>query len=211
MATKADSILICVFVGKSYTRLFNYDSAGQFDGINLGELSEEEYDAFAKAEAARDEIWKDFPKAKVTVNLCPYDLDNNIVIINQQKFGQNLPAILITGYYEGMTTQRVYPMPNPGLGGTGTYKAQDIYNRIRALYEGDFGTGEPSILCKFLPILCEIDIYVWAAAFGVAAYKTVEQKNNPALQTLWAAGAILAGESFIKAGGIKALTRKRLS
>ncbi len=205
MKKRASIVSACVFTGTSYTKVFTGD------GLNLGALTNNEYQAYNEANEAAFVLASEFPDAKFEVKICPYDYDQNVVVLNQLGIQMNLPAIVITGTYsvDGQKEQRQYILKGVATG-TKTWDRQEVYNHMRALYENEFGTGEESLLCKFFPPLCKLGAYVWLAATAVSVYKTVESKGNPALQTLWGASSLLCGETFIKKGGIKALTKKNL-
>jgi len=195
---KAEQIDICVFTQTSKTRVFVYNTDGSLSGINETELTDTERMAWYAVTGAAVALGGD---VKINTWICPYDYENNIQIINQQGFNAlpaRLPGVLMTAYYPS-GTQRQYAIKNNPIT---SWTQDEVYRYLKALYLQEFGTGQ-SIVCKMLPVLCDVGAYAWLAAAAVCTYKTLEQKNNPNLQIAWGAGALLSVDAFVKGGGLK--------
>lgn len=202
MANKAVEIQICVFTGTSKTKAFAFDTAGAIIGINFDQLTEYEVAAYNAAELAVAKL--SAPGVKTFVWICPYDYDNNVVTIEQQGFGENLPAILITAYYADQNKKQ-YALKNT-LGGFKMFTQDEVYKYVRALYQNDFESGSESIVCTMFPQLCNIGGYLWLAAAVLATWKAIEAPDNrPGLKVGYTGASILAWDAFAKGGGLKKL------
>lgn len=199
---RATLINICVFTATSKAKAFTYNASGEMTGVNDGELTDTERAAFYAAEYSRTELNAPIP---VNVWICPFDYELNIQDINAQGFNAlpaRLPGVLMTAYYPDGTQAQIAIKNNP----TTQWGQKTVYPKLRALYLQDFGS-EQSIICQFLPVLCNVGAYVWLAAAGLATLKAMEaQDNKPALKIGYTAGALLAWDAFFKGGGLKALS-----
>lgn len=204
---KAQQIDICVFTSTGKNKVFTFDNEGNISGINFDQLTNNERLAFNEAEAAMNAIAAKAHGLQYNVWVCPRDYNNNVVPIEQQGFGLNLPAILITGYYPGGDGKQ-YALRND-VGGGKNWSRSDIGRYINALYTGKTEGSNESLICKIFPPLCNIGAYLWLAAAGVSAYKTAEMKGRPALQTIWGAATLLSIDAFLKGGGLQKLGIKK--
>lgn len=202
---KATEITICVFTNTGKNRVFEFDASGEIAGINFGNLTEKENEAFNAAEQAVSKLAA--PDAKVSLWVCPLDYNNNVVVINQNNFGLNLPAILLTAYYP-TNEKKQYAIPNT-LGGLKNWSIDDVYPYLRALYLNKFGAENQALICKLLPQVCEWGAYVWLAAAVGSTYKAIEvDPKRPVLKSVWGVSAALAWEAFLKGDGLDKLFKK---
>jgi len=206
---KATKVYGCVFTSTWTNKAFIDGDVNK--GINFDNLTPEEVAAFSALEAAMSKLNN---AADAQAYVCPIDYGTNVQVIEQQGFGQNLPAIIISAEYSnGLPTKR-YALANT-VGGTKLWTVDELYPYVKALYD-NADEGKPCgspwpfslvIPDKFDAVLCSIPAYVYLAAALYSGYKTYEQRKDPALSVVWGAALLFAGGRFLKSGGFKAIQR----
>jgi hypothetical protein len=203
---RASSIYACVFVKTPSRLVYEYDADGNATGIKIENLTTDEYRAWNVAQEAANLLYDKY-KFVMDVNICAYDYGNNDVITEQAKL-YTLPGILVTATYpDGSRGQYALRKElNENFFGI-NWKATDVYPYYEALYLQQ--SGQPSLLCKIFPPLCQIGAYAWLAAAAVSTYKAVEQKKNAPLAVGWGAAALLSFNEFNSKGGFDVVFKKK--
>jgi len=210
---KATAIQICVLTSTWRNKAFIDGDPDK--GVNFDNLTPEEVSAYTAAESALAMLNNAVPAQAL---VCPIDYPGNVQVIEKYGFGQNLPAILITGYYPADNEhpsgyKRVLPIANE-VGGGKVWTANGLYPSVLAVYDNaDKGLedcGSPWPFSLIIPasldkILCSVPAYLYLAAALYSGYKTYEQRKDPALSVVWGAALLFAGGRFLKSGGFKAI------
>lgn len=82
---------------------------------------------------------------------------------------------------------------------------EDMKSRLVALWRGEF--GDQTLLCKYLPILCELGGWAWLAIAGVGAASAINTER-PLKKAMWLGITGYAGYQFMKGGGFERLFKK---
>jgi hypothetical protein len=203
---RASSLYACVFVKTPSRLVYEYDAAGNATAIKVENLTADELRAWGVANEAATMLYEKY-QVVMDVNICAYDYGQNDVIAERAKL-YTLPGILVTATYpDGSRGQYALRKElNEKFFGI-NWKATDVYPYYEALYLQQ--SGQPSLLCKIFPPLCQIGAYAWLAAAAVSTYKAVEQKKNAPLATVWGAGALLSFNEFQSKGGFDLIFKKK--
>lgn len=181
---KASQLQICIFVlsAKEYE-----DQTPQAKGI---------FDSFANV--VIDIQQRHNSMAPIELDFCPMSLDVNAVIIAKHHLDiSRLPAVQVMALYPD-GSKRSYFLKT-GLGGI-DFTSDVVRPYVEALLYNRISEQKP-IICKILPPACSIGAWLWLALAGYAAYRTTQARNVG--KVAWGGVAMLAGEAFVKGGGIE--------
>ena len=137
-------------------------------------------------------------KAPIELDFCPMSIDDNVAIITRQNLDiSRLPAAQVTALYPD-GSRRQYFLKS-GVGGI-DFTPEVVAPYVSALLYNRVATPQP-IICKMLPPLCEVGMWFWLAATLYAGYRTSQARNVG--KVAWGGVTLLAGEAFVKRGGIE--------
>lgn len=202
---KASLVQLCVFTnqppptdGTSYQGAITSTERAMYEAIG---------EAFGQVLTQRG----DFP---ATLYICHANAPNNKKVMQTAGVTTaNVPFIIAIGSYPD-GSGRLYVLK--------TQSVAAIKKTIEALLDGDFsgapgsvpaegsefgvegGSGDGSILCAILPVLCRLGFWPWAALVAFTTYRTFEA-NSKVGKGMWGAAALLSWQSFISRGGLKQL------
>lgn len=133
-----------------------------------------------------------------------YDIDMNFYrgteIVQLERWGfSHYPGLRIWAKYPD-GKQAWYNL-NETILDAREYSADDIFQRIKALIEGDF--GHQPLLCRLFPPLCQVGGYIWLAGAVITTYQAINTKGIP--QVVNGAAAALCWNEFFGKGGFKNL------
>ena len=133
------------------------------------------------------------------------DTTNQLIIANAGV--SELPAVQIfTRYPDGTNREYIITKDiDDKLFGVNWTPANVRPYLQNSLYQ--WAGGEQSLLCKFIPPLCELGMWSWLAATGFLAYKTFDSTGK-SQKVVYGFGAALCAEAFYRKGGIDQLKEK---
>lgn len=135
--------------------------------------------------------------APIELEFCPLDYNENAVIVAKQGLDiSRLPAAQVAAIYPDGSRRRYFL--KSGIGGI-EFTPETLRPYVEALLYNRVAEPQP-IICKVFPPACEVGIWLWLAAMGYAAYRTSQAQNVG--KVAWGGLTLLAGEAFVKRGGI---------
>jgi len=135
--------------------------------------------------------------APLELDICPITYNENAVIIAKHHLDPSrLPAAQVTALYPD-GSRRQYFLKS-GLGGI-DFTAETVRPYVEALLYNRVSTPLP-IICKIFPPACNVGVWLWLAMVLYAGYRTTQAKNVG--KAVWGGATLLAGEAFVKRGGI---------
>ena len=138
--------------------------------------------------------------APIDLDICPMTYDENVAIITKQHLDlSRLPAAQITALYPD-GSRRQYFLKS-GLGGI-NFTETIVAPYVKALLYNSISESQP-IICKIIPPLCQVGVWLWLATAIYATYRTTQARNVG--KVVWGGAALLAGEAFVKGGGIETI------
>lgn len=141
----------------------------------------------------------------VEMYVCPVNIDQNAVIVSQHGLDFSLlPAAQIFGSYPDGYNSKYFLSQDLGDRFSGVnWKEKDVLPYIEALlYRSK--PAPNSIVCKLLPPLCDIGVWVW---FGLAVGATLKASGTKGVsKAAWTGGAGLLWWEWYQRGGVKQLT-----
>lgn len=151
------------------------------------------FDAFAEVVIRLREIHG--ASARIELDFCPMSFDNNVAIISREGLDlSRLPAVQVRAEYADGTSRRYFLQ-----GDEIEYTPEVVQPYVTALLYNRTAQPVP-IICQVFPPACSVGVWLWLAAGLYGAYRTTQARNVG--KVVWGGVTLMAGDAFLKGGGV---------